>query len=52
LPYPLAQVIAQLPLEHVAVPLVVLQTLLQAPQFAVSVATLASQPVEYLVSQS
>jgi len=52
LPKPLVQVIEHaLPLQ-VAVPLVELQTLLQAPQLAESVVRFASQPLEYLVSQS
>ena len=52
LPKPAVHVIEQSPPVQDAVPLVELQTLLQAPQLAASVVRLASQPFENLVSQS
>jgi hypothetical protein len=52
LPKPALQAIEHAPLAQEAVPLLELQILLQAPQFAASVVSRASQPLEYLASQS
>ena len=52
LPKPAPQTIEHAPLAQAAVPLLELQILAQAPQFAASVVSRASHPLEYLVSQS
>lgn len=51
LPQPVLHVIEQLPTMHDAVPLVLLQTVPHAPQFAAEVCVFVSQPLRALPSQ-